>query len=211
MKLHPPLRRDPTEASIGSRELSDPHAYSMIYPPMPSHSSSIEEEDDLWPLKPGPAIKKPSVDRSSGRSSVSHRRRPSSAPSSLTQVGSPEAYTSLGGDTPVISDEEPFGKKESNYQELTALPTIDTKPGPLGIVVGAVQGTIRNLQEVPAQQSSVKGNDAEGQPIVVFTPGKGVYMAFGVLANLTIMVALDSTALSVALPVSSILRQAGSG
>ena len=43
--------------------------------------------------------------------------------------------------------------------------------------------------------------DLEGEPAVVFTPGRGVYMAFTVLAILTIMVALDSTALSVALPV----------
>ena len=37
---------------------------------------------------------------------------------------------------------------------------------------------------------------------VTYKPGKWLYMAFATLAVLTIMVALDATALSVALPVS---------
>ena len=173
----------------------------MVYPPVPSpypHPVEVEEQDDLWPLRPEAAVKKRSVDRSMRSSPSSHGRRPSSVPSSITRIGSPEDYKSLRGETPSPSDEE-ISKPE--YDELTALPTISSKPGPLCAAVGAVQGTIRNLQDAPTQKLQTNPKDPEGEPIMVFKPGKGVYMAFAVLANLTIMVALDSTALSVALPV----------
>lgn len=257
MQLPAPLHRDQTQVSIQSRELSDPHAYSMVAP-IKANSPLKEEEDQediVWPLRPSAALSpcrterrsrsssEPSVKRTSMHTSIgqwmasrSSSRHTSSTGSSATRVGStsPDGKPSRDfikslpselPDTrpapvrPTTEDAqcdfarrlttEPAAKRMPVPEHITALPTIETRPSPAKVAFLTVQRFIRSLQEVPCQPVAPKDfvgekDDVEGQPIVAFTPGKGVYMAFATLAILTIMVALDSTALSVALPACDI-------
>ena len=245
MKLHPPLHRDQTATTIGSRDLSDPQAYSMIYSPLSTPTPNPRPGillNETWPLRPsavmqpsndsrqprsfslGPGRRNSNIDSSKSRS-IPVRRRSSSANTSKNRVNStsPSGNSSKSGslekgpfvpppNSPTLSRPQylsndnvyitPELEGQPPFQDVTALPTIQSKPGPFKMVFGAIGRLIRNLQEVPPQPCKVeKGSDGE-KPVVVFTPGKGVYMAFATLANLTVMVALDSTALSVALPVS---------
>lgn len=232
MKLHPPLHRDATDASIQSRDLSDPHAYSMTFPPPPHPEPRQEsppdlDDDELWPLRPrattrsGYSRRRDYADFSSRRSSSQNHSVPShhhssSVSSSVTRVASrtpsAEKLAEFSDSTPTTSEErlsrklenagfDSQGKRNTQLQDMTALPTIPSKAGPVRTVFRAGEAWIRKLQEVPEQPCQYKPSDIEGEPVFVFTPGRGVYMAFTCLAILTIMVALDSTALSVALPV----------
>lgn len=56
------------------------------------------------------------------------------------------------------------------------------------------------------RSTSTVGDSATKSQDAPYRPGKWLYLAFATLAILTIMVALDATALSVALPVSSFHR-----
>ena len=253
MKLRSRLTREQTQASIQSRELSDPHAYSMSFPDVDVPSLGDEhrdrEDNDLWPLRsssnmpPYPTDGRPrnySVPRAPRSSMVSFPRRsavdfPPWLLSNLRSSFRQFSYTppdeavnrlSFQKGTSVEDDEsesvddahyvlDPPSRSGRALGELTALPTMQPNSNPAKAMFFRLRTMVRKLQEVPAQPHSADAvrertrtgrDDIEGQPVLVFTPGKGVYMAFTTLAILTIMVALDSTALSVALPVSLLSR-----
>lgn len=62
----------------------------------------------------------------------------------------------------------------------------------------SLEGDQNHLSTSTVEDYATKNQDAP------YKPGKWLYLAFATLAILTIMVALDATALSVALPVSSL-------
>ena len=60
----------------------------------------------------------------------------------------------------------------------------------------------RGGEDNASMQSSLKDVRSLGAPDVEFKPSRRLYVAFATLAVITLMVALDGTSLSVALPVS---------